>query len=39
MSLTIALHLAYEFDVKAKAKEAFALLSDVPRSAAVTLAR
>lgn len=33
MSLTIALHLAYEFDVKAKAKEAFALLSDVPRSA------
>ena len=33
MSLTIDLHLAYEFDVKASAKEAFALLSDVPRSA------
>lgn len=33
MSLTIDLHLAYEFDVKASAKEAFELLSDVPRSA------
>lgn len=33
MSLTIELNLAYEFDVKAKAKDAFALLSDVPRSA------
>lgn len=33
MSLTIQLHLAYEFDVKAKAKDAFALLADVPRSA------
>lgn len=33
MSLTIDLHLAYEFDVKASAQEAFALLSDVPRSA------
>lgn len=34
MSLTLTLHLAYEFDVRAKAKDAFALLSDVPRSAA-----
>lgn len=33
MSLTIDLHLAYELDVKASAQEAFALLSDVPRSA------
>lgn len=33
MPLTIDLHLAYELDVKASAKEAFALLSDVPRSA------
>jgi len=33
MSLTITLHLAYEFDVKAKPKEAFALLADVPQSA------
>lgn len=33
MSLTIDLHLAYELDVKASAKEAFALLSNVPRSA------
>ncbi len=33
MSLTIDLHLAYELDVKASAKEAFDLLSDVPRSA------
>lgn len=33
MSLTIELHLAYEFDVKAKPKDAFALVSDVPLSA------
>lgn len=33
MFLTIDLHLAYELDVKASAKEAFALLSDVPKSA------
>jgi carbon monoxide dehydrogenase subunit G len=33
MSLIITLNLAYEFDVKAKPKDAFALLSDVPRSA------
>lgn len=33
MSLIIDLHLAYELDVKASAKEAFDLLSDVPRSA------
>lgn len=33
MSLTIALNLAYEFDVRAKAKDAFALLADVPKSA------
>lgn len=33
MSLTIELQLAYEFDVKAAAKDAFALLSDVPHSA------
>lgn len=33
MPLTIDLHLAYELDVKASAQDAFALLSDVPRSA------
>lgn len=33
MPLTIPMHLAYEFDVKASAPEAFALLADVPRSA------
>jgi hypothetical protein len=31
--MTIDLHLAYELDVKASTKEAFELLSDVPRSA------
>ncbi|MDT8992376.1 hypothetical protein RQP54_16000 [Curvibacter sp. APW13] len=33
MSLTLELNLAYEFDVKGKAKDAFALLADVPLSA------
>ncbi len=33
MALTIPLDLAYEFDVKAKAADVFAVLSDVPTSA------
>lgn len=33
MSTTIAIEIGYEFDVKASAKDVFALLSDVPTSA------
>ena len=33
MSITISIDLGYEFDVKAPAKEVFALLSNVPESA------
>lgn len=33
MALTISMDLAYEFDVKAKAADVFAVLSDVPTSA------
>jgi carbon monoxide dehydrogenase subunit G len=32
MSLTVSIDLGYEFDVKAKASEVFAVLSDVPTS-------
>ncbi|MCU0924693.1 MAG: SRPBCC family protein [Hydrogenophaga sp.] len=32
MSITVKIDLAYEFEVKAKAAEVFALLSDVPAS-------
>ncbi len=32
MSITVKIDLGYEFDVKAKAAEVFALLSDVPES-------
>lgn len=32
MSITVKIDLGYEFDVKAKAAEVFALLSDVPAS-------
>lgn len=33
MAITVAIDLGYEFDVKAKAAEVFAVLSDVPTSA------
>ena len=33
MSITVPVHLGYEFEVKAKAAEVFAVLADVPRSA------
>ena len=32
MSITVPVHLGYEFEVKAKAAEVFAVLADVPRS-------
>ncbi|MCU0762015.1 MAG: SRPBCC family protein [Hydrogenophaga sp.] len=34
MSITVKIDLGYEFDVKAKAAQVFALLSDVPKSVA-----
>ena len=33
MSITVPVHLGYEFEVKAKAAEVFAVLADVPLSA------
>ncbi|CAM8647013.1 SRPBCC_2 domain containing protein [Comamonadaceae bacterium] len=33
MAITVEINLGYEFDVKAKASEVFAVLSDVPTSA------
>ncbi|APW43768.1 SRPBCC family protein [Rhodoferax saidenbachensis] len=33
MTITVSVSLGYEFDVKASAKEVFALLSDIPTSA------
>jgi carbon monoxide dehydrogenase subunit G len=33
MSITVPVHLGYEFEVKAKAAEVFAVLADVPKSA------
>ena len=33
MAVTVEINLGYEFDVKAKASEVFAVLSDVPSSA------
>lgn len=33
MAITVEINLGYEFDVKAKASEVFAVLSDVPASA------
>ena len=33
MSTTITIEIGYEFDVKASAKDVFAVLSDVPTSA------
>jgi carbon monoxide dehydrogenase subunit G len=33
VTITVSVSLGYEFDVKASAKEAFALLSDIPASA------
>ncbi|NBX22085.1 MAG: hypothetical protein EBR58_12260, partial [Betaproteobacteria bacterium] len=33
MAVTVEINLGYEFDVKAKASEVFAVLSDVPTSA------
>lgn len=33
MSITVSIELGFEFDVKASAKEVFALLADVPESA------
>jgi len=33
MAITVEINLGYEFDVKAKASDVFAVLSDVPTSA------
>ena len=35
MAITVEINLGYEFDVKAKASEVFAVLSDVPTSASL----